>query len=552
MEYDIVIVGAGLAGNLLADSLAASNLKILILEAGDTFTDRSHYLDIFYNAPPDIRDMPETPYPYFPQAPFPRGIAINQYYVQTGPESQWYKGTYLRMMGGTTLHWMGTCLRRHPNDFKSKTLYQRGVDWPITYNDLEPWYGKAESALGVAGNSQIDNGAPRTQNYPMPEIPISYLAKTMQNKIAHMNFDDKPVVITPTPQARNSISGYQDRPACCGNHNCIPICPIQAKYDALVHLKMAEKKGVAVQTRSVVFKLDVDEKNNISKLHYKQWDGSEKTVTAKVYVLAAHGIEIPKLLLNSRNERFPNGIANSSDQVGRNLMDHPSQLSYALSKDPVYPLRSPLTTSGIESLYDGDFRKHRGAFRIQISDGGWSWPAHSPYLLVDQLTEKGLFGEQLNAALQQQMTRQVTLIALVELLPNPANRITLSDKYDALGIPRPQINFAIDDYVRKGFARARDLHQSIFEKMEATDIHHWSDDKWAASSHIMGTTVMGNDPKTSVVDKNLRCHDHPNLFILGSGAFPTGGCTNPSLTIAAMTLRATQPILDAVTQQSAS
>lgn len=544
-QYDVVIVGAGVSGALMANELAIAGLKVLMLEAGTAYSNRAEYLNNYYTAPPSERDTPESPYPTYPQAPFPRTMAPNDYFVQSGPTHERFQGTYLRMAGGTTLHWLGTALRLHPNDFRIKSLYDIGKDWPITYADLEPWYCKAESALGVAGDANAST-IPRSQPYPMPPIPMSYLGTIVKRHTAGTLFDGNPLTVAPTPQARNSIDGYQHRPACSGFHSCIPICPIQAKYDALVHLKLAQSHGAILQTESVVYRLNLNNQGEIESLDYKRWDGSTHNVTSKIVVLAAHGIETPKLLLNSHHPRLPNGLANSSDQVGRNLMDHALQLSYAVTQDALYPGRSSFSTAGIESIIDGPFRKSRGTFRLEISDSGFAWPKNSPYNVVAELASQGIIGAQLNEAINQQMAHQLTLTSLVEVLPSPNNRVMLANKHDALGIPRPEIKYKLDAYTYAGLARARDMNNVVFQKLNATQIQHFPDEKWQSGAHIMGTTTMGNDKRTSVVDSDLRSHDHRNLFIVGSSVFTTGGCSNPTLTIAALTLRASQTIIQSI------
>src|SRR5690606_31853539 len=193
-------------------------------------------------------------------------------------------------------------------------------------------------------------------------------------------------IITPTPQGRNSRPG--ERRQCAGNTNCIPICPIQAKYDATVTLALALQTGnvdIRYQTVANNIRLDdsTDQVTGIDFITYATHGGvptGTGTVTAKKYVLAAHAIETPKLLLMSnKNKKFPNGVANSSDQVGRNLMDHVMYLAWGLVKDPVFAYRGPLSTSGVESLRDGEFRKERSAYRIEIGNEGWQWAANDPF-----------------------------------------------------------------------------------------------------------------------------------------------------------------------------
>ena len=269
----------------------------------------------------------------------------------------------------------------------------------------------------------------------------------------------------------------------------------------------------------------------------KRPDGTEERAVGKVFVIAAHGVETPKLLLQSRTEPRPAGVANSSDQVGRNLMDHPTQLSWALAGERMWNYRGPLSTAGIESGRAGDWRAERPSFRIQISNSGWGWPTGAPHSTVADLWKRGLRGAALDSALVDHSTREFTLACMTEQLPSAENRVVPDyEKRDALGWPRPRIHFRIDEYTRRGLEHARSVHQRIFAAMKSSDISHDKDIKPAG--HLMGTYRMGNDPKQSVVDANLRSHDHANLFLLGSGVFPTGGASNPTLTIAALALRA--------------
>ena len=294
--------------------------------------------------------------------------------------------------------------------------------------------------------------------------------------------------------------------------------------------------AVLVEQANAVF-VEVGADRRVEAIRFRHWDGSEGRATGKVFVIAAHAIETPRLLLNSRSEATPGGAANASDQVGRNLMDHPTQLSWALANDAVYPYRGPLATSGIENLRDGDFRKTRGAFRIEIGNDGWSWPTGAPISTAQDLARQGLRGTGLNNALRYQAARHVRLASLVEQPPDPENRVTLDDGiFDVYGVGVPKIAYRIDDYTKAGFAASVKAHDEIFARLGATGVIHSPQAQGAG--HIIGTARMGTDPKTSVVDADLRSHDHPNLFILGSAVFPTSATANPTLTIAALSIRA--------------
>jgi glucose dehydrogenase len=525
IEADVIIVGSGISGALLAARLSVAGLKVAILEAGAR-VDRAEARQRFWDAP--IR-VPECPYPPTPEASHPISNDPNYWYRQAGPDA--FKSTYLKVVGGTTWHWLGTCLRFVPNDFRLRTAHGRGVDWPISYDELEPFYGEAEHEIGVSGDSNENLGSPRSAGYPMPPIPQTFLDKAFARALGGTAYE-----LRATPQARNSVSG-NGRPACCGNASCIPICPIGAKYDATVHVSAAEKNGAALHAQTTATRIEVGAEGRVGAVRFKRWDGSEGMARGKVFVLAAHAIETPRLLLHSRSDALPNGVANSSGQVGRNLMDHPTQLSWALSSEPVWPYRGPLSTSSIEKFRHGDFRKDRPAMRIEIGNDGWSWPKGAPVSTAAELAQLELRGQALNSTLRSQASCHVRLASQVEQLPDPENRVALdADERDMYGVPLPRLAYRLDDYVRAGLAAARAAHAEIFDRLGAVEVQHR--DAPEGAGHIMGTARMGNDPKDSVVDHNLRSHDQPNLFILGSAVFPTGATANPTLTIAALSLRA--------------
>ncbi len=529
-------MGAGVAGALLAEKLALSGVKVALLEAGPSVA-REDAVRKFRES---LVKVPECAYPRTPEAMFPVTDRLTDWYRQSGPDP--FRSTYLKVVGGTTWHWLGTCLRYLPNDFRLKTLYRRGIDWPFGYTELESYYGQAEQELGVAGDSSEDLGSPRSTAFPMPPIPQTYLDTVLTAKL-----DGSPYQVRSSPQARNSVLREQ-RPACCGSASCIPVCPVQAKYDATVHVTRAMKAGAVLHERTTAVRLALDRQDRIAALHLRHGDGSPSLARARVFVLACHAVETPRLLLASAGEDAPTGVANRSDQVGRNLMDHPVQLSWALAAEPVYPYRGPISTSGIENLRDGPFRRHRGAFRIQISNDGWSWPTGGVITTAGELAGQGLRGRALDARIWAETSRHLQLAALIEQDPDPANRITLDEHVrDVHGVPLPRITYRLGNYVRDGLAAAAAVHQDIFQRLGASHIHHSESPQGAG--HIIGTTRMGQDPRTSVVGPELRSHDHSNLFIVGAGVFPTSGTANPTLTIAALSLRLAAAIRERLYQR---
>jgi choline dehydrogenase-like flavoprotein len=193
LKAHVVIIGAGVAGMLAAWKLAQAGVKVLVLEAGPP-VNRAEAVENYRNA---VAKTPESPYPDTSYAPRPTVLDLEGYYVQEGPDL--FKSTYERRVGGTTWHWLGTSLRHLPNDFRLRSLYNVAVDWPISYDELEPWYGAAEQVLGVAGDSSQDLGSPRSGEYPLPPLPLTYLDNQVGQAAAKLGFN-----VYLTPQARNS------------------------------------------------------------------------------------------------------------------------------------------------------------------------------------------------------------------------------------------------------------------------------------------------------------------------------------------------------------
>ena len=524
IEADVVIVGAGVAGALLAKRLAEAGVRVAILEAGPRI-DRAEALQRYVGT---AIKTPESPYAAPPEADHPLSLDLNHWYRQAGPDQ--FKSTYLKAVGGTTWHWLGTCLRFLPNDFRLQSAYGQGVDWPIDYAELEPFYLQAERELGVAGVSNEDLGSPRSGKFPLPPVPTTYLDSVFARRLQDTDFE-----VSATPQARNSVP-HDDRPACCGSASCIPLCPVGAKYDASMTVAKAERLGAALHTNATATKVETTANGDVASILFHRPDGSAGRARARLYVLAAHAVETPRLLLHSRAESTPNGVANRSDQVGRHLMDHPIQLSWALADEPVWPYRGPISTSGIENLRDGPVRRNRASLRIQISNDGWNWPTGGAWTLARNLAETGLRGTALRQTAADQAARHIQLAALVEQLPQPSNRVTLdSHDKDIHGVPLPRIHYAVDDYAQRGLAAAQEAHNAIFAKLGASAVQHRP--TFEGAGHIIGTCRMGEDAATSVVDHHLRCHDHANLYVLGSAVFPTSGTANPTLTIAALSVR---------------
>ncbi|SFY29608.1 GMC family oxidoreductase [Pseudomonas sp. NFACC36] len=614
-QAEVVIVGAGLAGSIVAYQLAMAGVEVLVLESGPEIpANRTQYLERFYTT---TLKTPESPYPPVTTLDPPRNPAGQNapratiadlilgwdkpevsYLVQKGPMP--FTSTYERVGGGTTWHWVGTCLRMVPNDFRLRSLYNVGVDWPIGYDDLQSAYCRAEAEIGVSANvadqAYLGMTFPEGYEFPMHSIPLSLVDGSFVAAVTGQTFDGLPLVVSPTPAGRNS-QPYAGRRVCAGNTNCTPICPIQAKYDATVTMNKALATGkVKVLYRTVATKLNVGLDGTIFGVEFKQYQLGDGPMTgfgeaiAQRYVIAAHAIETPKLLLNSATPAWPKGVANSSGQVGRNLADHPIYLAWGLMPEgkAIFPYRGPLSTAGIESLRDGAFRSERAAWRIEIGNEGWNWPANDPYDTVADFIDgtnnngvnpvksdqdskaatEALYGTALVQKLNDIFVRQFRIAFLVEQVEDdPDNAkcyiVPSADYKDLLGIPRPEIHYELSKYTQKGFLEAKRLATHIIKDLlgaveltkpltPGTFTYGNEPMSFQGAGHLMGTYRMGSDPATSVVDKDQRSWDHKNLFLVGDGVFPSSGTSNPSLTIAALSFLAADTVandLKAVTMQ---
>ena len=561
-DYDVIVVGSGVAGAICAWKLSTlGKHRILILEAGDNGIGEGQRLE-FHHAMDRQGNRGDMYSPYLEldsrkmvpapeKATKPLDKKDEEKYYDYSPESKdTFRGGYNRMVGGSTWAWRGNCPRFLPVDFKLKSTHGQGRDWPISYDDIEPYYVAAERELGVSGNHDELDGifdAFRSEEFPMPGIPLTYSDTLIKKRIDGKDVDGVTVKVTTTPQARNS-EAYDGRPACEGHSNCIPLCPIHAKYDATVHLRRLEQQyrdTVTLKKAAIVTKLVKDADGRVTKVMYRDWRSADKTkelvVTAPVVVLAAHAIESPKLLLMSN-------LANSSDQVGRNLMDHIQWEIAGLFPEPVYPFRGPQSVTGIENFRDGPFRKDRSGFRMTIGNDGWGRTG-SPSKIIDELLSKDkAYGAQLLDKAAERITRMVRLSFSTEMLPHAENRVQVSTQVDAaMSLPRPLLTFAPDAYCEGGLQAGFSASQKLFDMMGVTDIEK-KDIRvngklnWNTAAHIMGTCIMGDDAKTSVVNEWGRTHDHDNLYVVGSSVFATGATANPTLTLAALALRSAEAI----------
>jgi glucose dehydrogenase len=521
-EFDVIIVGSGVAGALIAHRLVQKQVRVLILEAGglaEESLDRYELLNNYTGSASKATDAPFCGDNWLAQQPDPRNpAATNYYYYPPGYTGDLFKSFYERIVGGSTWHWQGIYVRMLPADFAmdetyhiSSTYKLKGtLDWPIRYSDVEPYYVQAEREMGVAG-SREDYANPRfktnrmSRPYPMRELPPSFLDEAVGNAVGDQKLDarvkDSPVPlnrelvslrVTPVPHAINSEE-RDGRPACEGRTSCVPLCPIKARYEAVFHVQKALRAGAILRKQAVVRDLQFDDaKKRVVSVRYTNWTwsedkgkrvpvGGDQYATGRIVVLAANGIENPMILMRSK------AAPSSGAVLGAYLMDHPIKQSFGLAPSPLYPYRGPQTTSQIEGFRHGDFRKAYAAFKISLKNDGWSstavsWPRGGAFAIkpdgdwlpgniLQLVGDLKYAGKKLRTALAQHAWRQITLNSACEQLPIFDNRVSLgpsdTNSLDELGLQRPQIAYRVLDndggYVRRSFEKVIETHARVFD-----------------------------------------------------------------------------------------
>ncbi len=600
LPYDVVIVGSGIAGAILANELSAKHYKVLILEAGPG-SDISQagfqkYLERFYSATSKDNN---SPYARNPNAEMPRSPDIkplrpgqpntDAYWVQYGPFVS--DSVYSRVLGGTTNHWEAKTIRMLRDDFEMRRKYGQGLDWPIGLDDLMPYYRKAEAEIGVSGDAAAQTALgvefEKGYVYPMLEMPPSYLDRSVGEGLAGMKAslygEEIPLTLTTFPQGRNGVPNPAYKPwnqgklytpvgavslhqteqggRCQGNTNCVPICPVQAKYDARKTLVKALNSGrVDVMPQAVASRLKYDATNasvtSVEVKVYGSLDSPEARtihVRGRVFILAANAVETARLLLSSQT----NPSCPSDALIGRNLMDHPYLLAWGLLPKIAGVGRGPVVTSGICNLRNGPFRSRQAAFAVDIHNDGWGWATGAPVSdLVYAVDALNKYGSELRSAMVSQISRQLLLAFMVEMPPEPGNRVTVDPSYtDAIGNPRPVVSYKLPDYSLAAVEYARKLSRLLFQRLGAEDYTSYDPLDYGyvnyngqgysirGGNHIAGTHIMGTSKSNSVVDSFQKSWNHPNLYLAGAGSMPTIGSSNTTLTIAALCFRTAEAVL---------
>ncbi|WP_207592332.1 FAD-dependent oxidoreductase [Halomontanus rarus] len=518
-RVDVCVVGAGPAGALTAYSLAERGHDVVILEAGPRFSFEDRLRRMEYSLRP-AHDGLEV---------WEMG-GDRDAYASTGPLDYPLNDVRVKGVGGTTLHWLGYVPRYHEKDFEMESRYGIGEDWPISYDDLRPYYAEVEREMGVAGAEDNPFEPPRESPFPMDGFSPSHSDSLLVEACEELD-----ITVHSIPQARNSET-YDDRSPCVGYGTCIPVCPSGAKYSADVHVAKAEAEGARVIDRAPVQRLAHDASGErLEAVEYATPDGETHRQEARQVVLACGAIETPRVLLLSESDQYPDGLANSSGAVGRYLMDHPLVMTFGTASEPTRQHHVGFSTSGTHQFYDHE-EPTPGSFHI----GFLNYAGPSP---VAAALSNGDWGDSLVSDVSTEVTGHIGTEALVEQLPREENRVTLdTSQTDDHGNPVPEVHWSVGDHAIETAEAALEVQRDILETMGARVTWSTNPRSPASGSHPMGTTRMGSDPESSVVDARLRTHDLENLTIASSSVFPTGGAMNPTLTIGALSLLAAEHI----------
>lgn len=517
-EVEVCVIGAGIAGAIVADELGRRGVRVLLLDAGPRHDPGQRYAAMQQSLAgvspwqgPAARDVYTNAGAY----PYP----LNQYRVKA--------------VGGTTLHWTALTPRFHETDFAMRKRYGIADDWPISYAELEPYYGRAEVALGVSGADDNPFASFRSTPYPLSPFPFSYGDRFVTRAIDRLR-----ITVHHPPFARGTVP-YEGRSACqafatCASHH---VCPIAAQYTAETHVRRAEETGrVQVLPETTVLRLNADRGRRIDSATVTDAAGKQREIGAKVFVLAAHAVESARLLLLSESSRFPQGLANSSGMVGRHFMEHPGVAGRGWMSESAFPHRIGFHTAETHQFAVSEKRGDEGVFKISFLNDAGPLPA-------EIAASSGNWGTALLDEMRLQFGRYVGMRVDLEQLPDPTCTVTLDPEVkDSFGQPAPRLTYSVDAYTGEARKRAVRQMQQIFDAMGASDAIFSLDGEYTLCGHQIGTCRMGDDDQRSVVDRNLRAHDVENLYLVGSSVFVTSTPYNPTLTIAALALRAAQQI----------
>lgn len=511
------IVGSGVAGSIVAYELLKADVSdVIIVEAGSAYrmgdiNEWNRFLDNGIS-------------------PFAGSYDKDDEYVNTGTQEYKLRGSRLWARGGTTLVWTGHAFRLKPEDFQLYTNTGKGIDWPISYADLEPFYAEAEQTLRVAGDDHDADHPERSGPFPFP--PFDYVH---EDSIYLETFDNLNITYQHNCISRNrfSIDHLFSTPQCQSIGTC-EYCPERARFTGDQLLDYLEEKGVTLLTNTAALRLNFATKQRAVSLKILNLSSGEVgEIEADTFVVCGGGIESPKLLLNSTSAFWEKGVGNDYGFVGKFFTEH-----------------AAITVSGVHNCKE---KNHRDIERMLAFNTACSrhydTPKHQPTgKFLVEVADVRAHDLPLKSKLRSRIDFQdlenispFALCALIETIPLSSNYIELGKGCNRFALPKTVINFSVDSETQKSVAYVRLILTNILKEMGCHDVS--SDSKIWWPKHHMGTCRMGNNPETAVVDANLRVHGTQNMFVCSSAVFPNGGAANPTLTIAALAHRLGQHLV---------
>ncbi len=497
-EVDLVIVGAGAGGGVLAQRLSRAGWKIVVLEAGpfwdpdaDWVSDERGAHTLYWTEPRVIGGANPVP------------LGSNN----SG-----------RGVGGSMIHYAGYVPRLHPSDFRTHTLDGVGVDWPIAYDDLEPYYAAIEAELPVAGQ---DWPWGRPHGYPQRPHPVGGNGDVFLRGARAAGIETRigPVAIT--------NGRFGNRPHCIYRGFCQQGCKVNAKASPLItHVPDALARGAEIRGHCHVTQVLTDERtgaaNGVSYLR----DGVEHRQRAKAVAVAGYSIETPRLLLLSATDRHPHGLGNDHDQLGRNLMVQGAPQTAGRFAAEVRMHKGTVPEASTEQFYETDPSKtYARGYSIQTT-------SPLPIAWAEHVTAQGHWGEVLREYLRDYIHWGV-LGALCEFLPHPDNRVTLSDTVDRHGLPVAHFAYSQSENDKALLAAAQSTMEDVLRAAGAEELMTIT-----RNAHLVGGARMAHRPEDGVVDADHRVHGVPGLYVTDGSVLPTQGSANPALTIMSLAARA--------------
>ena len=483
-SFDVCIIGSGFAGTVLGKSLVERGVRTVILESGGGLT--RWMLD------KRLKDLAA--------------------YTVSGDADYPTERTKARALGGNSNFWTGRCERLHPSDLERQPYTPGDNPWPLTYEELDPYYERAEETLRVRGDSLSRYTPPRKKDLPVRARNDISSLKAMLAEVG-VTVDDSP---TATP--KRALRFFR-----------LP----QELFSSFL-----SRPNALLVSGATVTRLLADEDRHIIGAQVQTLRGLTKAVRARYYVVASGGIETPRLLQLSRSSMFPEGIGNAYDRVGRGFTEHPGVNFYAKIRHNRHTIVPRHKVGRSHQFYD-KFRCDGLGSVLPVFIQSWIFPHHLMRIKLSAVPSKA-------GAMLRRLVRPTLYIgATVEMVPHDGNRVTLGTRKDVFGNPLAHLHFSYTEEDRRTLDRTRQLIVEIFERFGAEDIEE-AEVTW--SRHHIGTCRMGDNPKTSVTDGNLRVHDCQNLFLCGSETFVTGGAVPPVLTIVALAHRLADHLVDRLRQ----